>query len=45
MHGYSSEMPLDQYVYFALSSEHTTALEMTRLLGIQPDETRVGASP
>lgn len=44
MHGYSSEMPLDQYVYFALSSERTTAQEMTGLLGIQPDETKVRGS-
>ncbi|MGW2207057.1 DUF4279 domain-containing protein [Streptomyces sp. NPDC001774] len=37
-------MPLDQYVYFALSSEHTSAQEMTALLGIQPDETKVRGS-
>jgi hypothetical protein len=33
-----------QYVYFALSSERTTADEITRLLGIEPDETKVRAS-
>ncbi|MEU4279298.1 DUF4279 domain-containing protein [Streptomyces tanashiensis] len=37
-------MPLDQYVYFALSSERTTAREMTALLGVQPDETKVRGS-
>ncbi|MGW7366060.1 DUF4279 domain-containing protein [Streptomyces sp. NPDC054841] len=37
-------MPLDQYVYFALSSERTTAQEMTALLRIEPDETTVRAS-
>jgi hypothetical protein len=35
---------LIQYVYFALSSERTTADEITRLLGIEPDETTVKAS-
>ncbi|MEV3913376.1 DUF4279 domain-containing protein [Streptomyces canus] len=37
-------MSLTQYVYFALSSERTTADEITRLLGIEPDETTVRAS-
>ncbi|MDX2290752.1 MULTISPECIES: DUF4279 domain-containing protein [Streptomyces] len=37
-------MLLDQYVYFALSSERTTAQEMTALLGILPDETKVRGS-
>ncbi|MFD7229563.1 DUF4279 domain-containing protein [Streptomyces sp. NPDC059881] len=37
-------MPLNQYVYFALSSEHTTAQEMAAVLGIEPDETTVRAS-
>ncbi|GGY88774.1 DUF4279 domain-containing protein [Streptomyces avidinii] len=37
-------MPLDQYVYFALSSERTSAQEMTALLGIEPDETTVRGS-
>ncbi|MFE9424640.1 hypothetical protein ACFYNO_16910 [Kitasatospora sp. NPDC006697] len=36
-------MPLTQYVYFAISSEHTTAHEITALLGIEPDETSVRA--
>ncbi|MCC8482691.1 DUF4279 domain-containing protein [Streptomyces globisporus] len=34
-------MPLHQYVYFALSSRGITAQEITDLLGIEPDETRV----
>ncbi|MFI7893575.1 DUF4279 domain-containing protein [Streptomyces sp. CACIS-1.16CA] len=34
-------MPLRQYVYFALSSRGITAQEITDLLGIEPDETRV----
>ncbi|MFF4856642.1 DUF4279 domain-containing protein [Streptomyces rubiginosohelvolus] len=34
-------MPLRQYVYFALSSRRVTAQEITDLLGIEPDETRV----
>ncbi|MEV8448678.1 DUF4279 domain-containing protein [Streptomyces parvus] len=34
-------MPLHQYVYFALSSRRITAQEITDLLGIEPDETRV----
>ena len=37
-------MPLNQYVYFALSSEHTTAQEMAAVLGIEPDETTVRAN-
>ncbi|MFJ9712709.1 DUF4279 domain-containing protein [Streptomyces sp. NPDC101234] len=37
-------MSLTQYVYFALSSKRTTADEITRLLGIKPDETTVRAS-
>ncbi|MCX4734546.1 DUF4279 domain-containing protein [Streptomyces sp. NBC_01363] len=37
-------MPLNQYVYFALSSERTTAREMADLLGIEPDEVTVRAS-
>ncbi|MFJ6629989.1 DUF4279 domain-containing protein [Streptomyces sp. NPDC091376] len=37
-------MPLNQYVYFALSSERTTAKEMAAVLGIEPDETTVRAS-
>ncbi|MFI1973709.1 DUF4279 domain-containing protein [Streptomyces wedmorensis] len=37
-------MPLDQYVYFALSSARTTAQEMTAALGVQPDETKVRGS-
>ncbi|MFF4424667.1 DUF4279 domain-containing protein [Streptomyces sp. NPDC001549] len=37
-------MPLDQYVYFALSSERTSAQEMTARLGMEPDETTVRAS-
>ncbi|MFD6335474.1 DUF4279 domain-containing protein [Streptomyces niveus] len=37
-------MPLNQYVYFALSSERTTAREMTDLLGVEPDEATVRVS-
>ncbi|MER6678132.1 DUF4279 domain-containing protein [Streptomyces sp. NPDC000983] len=37
-------MSLTQYVYFALSSERTTTDEITRFLGIEPDETRVRGS-
>lgn len=37
-------MLLRQYVYFALSSEHITAREMTAVLGIEPDETSVRGS-
>ncbi|MER7174602.1 DUF4279 domain-containing protein [Streptomyces mesophilus] len=31
-------MPLHQFAYFALVSAHTTAQEMTKWLGIEPDE-------
>ncbi|MET9693165.1 DUF4279 domain-containing protein [Streptomyces sp. NPDC006514] len=34
-------MPLHQYVYFALSSRRITAQEITDVLGIEPDETKV----
>ncbi|MFD4870414.1 DUF4279 domain-containing protein [Streptomyces sp. NPDC058412] len=34
-------MPLNQYVYFALSSPRITPQEITEALGIEPDETRV----
>ncbi|MFI8393008.1 DUF4279 domain-containing protein [Streptomyces sp. NPDC085540] len=34
-------MPLHQYVYFALSSRRITAQEITDVLGIAPDETKV----
>ena len=37
-------MLVEQYVYFALSSERTTAQEMTGLLGVRPDETTVRGS-
>ncbi|MEV7931299.1 DUF4279 domain-containing protein, partial [Kitasatospora sp. NPDC088779] len=37
-------MPLRQYVYFALFSQHTSAAEMTALLGIEPDEVSVRGS-
>lgn len=37
-------MSLIQYVYFALCSENITADEITRLLGVEPDETTVKAS-
>jgi hypothetical protein len=37
-------MPLHQYAYFALSSQHTSAAEMAAFLGIEPDETRVRGS-
>ncbi|MEU6312212.1 DUF4279 domain-containing protein [Streptomyces sp. NPDC047014] len=32
-------MIIDQYVYFALRSERTTAQQMTAVLGLEPDET------
>jgi len=35
---------LTQYVYFALSSACTTADEITRLLGVEPDEVTVRGS-
>ncbi|MFG3254927.1 DUF4279 domain-containing protein [Streptomyces sp. NPDC048172] len=31
-------MPVDQYVYFALKSERTSAREMADFLGFEPDE-------
>ncbi|MEU9033231.1 DUF4279 domain-containing protein [Streptomyces sp. NPDC048383] len=34
-------MPLNQYVYFALTSRRITPQEITEALGIEPDETRV----
>ncbi|WP_406210508.1 DUF4279 domain-containing protein [Kitasatospora sp. NBC_01560] len=37
-------MPVDQYVYFALSSYVTSAVEMTAVLGLEPDETVVRGS-
>ncbi|MGW4051127.1 DUF4279 domain-containing protein [Streptomyces sp. NPDC004779] len=37
-------MPLRQCVYFALFSQHTSAAEMTALLGIEPDEVSVRGS-
>ncbi|MFI6979138.1 DUF4279 domain-containing protein [Embleya sp. NPDC050154] len=37
-------MPVNQYVYFALSSRYTTAAEMTAILGLEPDETTVRGS-
>jgi hypothetical protein len=37
-------VPLHQYVYFALSSRHTSAAEMTAFLGIEPDETTIQGS-
>ncbi|MEU1196819.1 DUF4279 domain-containing protein [Streptomyces sp. NPDC005813] len=37
-------MPLHQYVYFALTSNSTTAQEITAWLGIEPDETTVRGS-
>ncbi|THA81657.1 DUF4279 domain-containing protein [Streptomyces sp. A0592] len=37
-------MPIDQYVYFALSSKHMSAEEMTAVLGLEPDETLVRGS-
>jgi hypothetical protein len=37
-------MPLRQYVYFALFSEHTSAEEMTSQLRISPDEVSVRGS-
>ncbi|MBL1082279.1 DUF4279 domain-containing protein [Streptomyces actinomycinicus] len=37
-------MPLHQYAYFALFSQHTTADEMTLHLGIAPDEVSVRGS-
>ena len=37
-------MPLRQYTYFALFSQHTSADEMTSQLGITPDEVSVRGS-
>lgn len=37
-------MPLHQYAYFALSSQNTSAEEMTSQLGIAPDEVSVRGS-
>lgn len=37
-------MPVDQYVYFALSSQNTPTVEMAAVLGIDPDETKVRGS-
>ncbi|MGW4507877.1 DUF4279 domain-containing protein [Streptomyces sp. NPDC004436] len=37
-------MPVEQYVYFALSSKHMSAQEMTAVLGVEPDETSVRGS-
>jgi hypothetical protein len=37
-------MPLRQYAYFALFSQHTSADEMTSQLGITPDEVTVRGS-
>ncbi|MER5402583.1 DUF4279 domain-containing protein [Streptomyces sp. NPDC002599] len=37
-------MPLRQYAYFALFSEHISADEMTSQLGIRPDEVSVRGS-
>lgn len=37
-------MRVRQYVYFALFSRHTSAEEMARWLGIEPDETTVRGS-
>ncbi|MFF3837765.1 DUF4279 domain-containing protein [Streptomyces sp. NPDC001930] len=37
-------MPLRQYTYFALSSQHISADEITSRLGITPDEVRLRGS-
>ncbi|MET8685083.1 DUF4279 domain-containing protein [Streptomyces sp. NPDC004732] len=37
-------MPVDQYAYFALSSERTSTREMTDFLGVEPDERAVRGS-
>ncbi|MFG2917256.1 hypothetical protein ACGF0D_30750 [Kitasatospora sp. NPDC048298] len=37
-------MPVDQYVYFALSSLHTSAADMAAVLGLEPDEIMVRGS-
>ena len=37
-------MPVNQYVYFALSSHSTSATEMAAILGLEPDETLVRGS-
>jgi Domain of unknown function (DUF4279) len=41
---YPSCVPVNQYVYFALSSHDTSAAEMTAVLGMEPDETTVRGS-
>jgi hypothetical protein len=37
-------VPVNQYVYFALSSRSTSATEMATILGLEPDETTVRGS-
>lgn len=37
-------MPVNQYVYFALSSYSTSATDITAILGLEPDETTVRGS-
>lgn len=37
-------MPVNQYVYFALSSYGTSAAEITAILGLEPDEVTVRGS-
>lgn len=37
-------MPVNQYVYFALSSHGTSATDITAILGLQPDEATVRGS-
>jgi Domain of unknown function (DUF4279) len=37
-------VPVNQYVYFALSSRDTSAAEIADILGLDPDETTVHAS-
>ena len=44
LNAYPSRVPVHQYVYFALSSNDTSAAEMTAVLGIEPDEISVRGS-
>lgn len=37
-------MPVNQYVYFALSSHNTSATDITAILGLEPDEATVRGS-
>jgi hypothetical protein len=44
MGSYPSSVPVNQYVYFALSSRDTSAAEIAAILSLEPDETKVRGS-